>query len=72
MTENEIKGALMTVGLNQRRIAEKAGVTPVTVLSVVKRKGKSHRVAQIIADEIGRPLLDVFPEYKNARRQYGS
>lgn len=64
MNENQIKGALITSGSNQTRIAEMLKVSKTSVHRIISKKDKSRRIAQAIANQIGEPLYKVFPEYK--------
>ena len=64
MNENQIKGALISSGANQTIIAQQLSLSNTSISRVIKRRDKSRRVTQAIADQIKKPLEVVFPEYK--------
>lgn len=50
-----------------KAIAELMGVDPSLVSRVVNGKARSARVEQAIADHIGLPVENVFPEHHRSR-----
>lgn len=69
MTPNEIKIEIykrrLADGLTITQIANSLGVSKQAVSIVIERRQTSRRIAQAVADAIGRPLHEVFPELCN-------
>jgi len=65
MTPEEIKSKIVLEKKTLREIAQKAGVVPSAVTMIIQRKGKSQRLQQLIADEIGMPYEEVWGTKKN-------
>ncbi|HEY9825214.1 MAG TPA: helix-turn-helix transcriptional regulator [Stenomitos sp.] len=63
MRSSLIKAYLEDVGKTGREIAEEIGVSSVAVHNVINRKIRSQRIAEKVAESIGKPLAEVFPEY---------
>ncbi len=63
MTPREIKNALEDKKITQSALAAKIGVSNMSVSDVINRKRISDRVMRAIAEEIGRDVRKVFPEY---------
>ncbi len=62
MNKAEIKRYLKIAGVKQKEIAEKCGVTPQFVNQVVSGRRTTLSVVSAIADAIGRPVSEVFPD----------
>ncbi len=67
MRAQKIRGQLIQSGSSYAALARKIGVSDVAVLYTATRRSKSLRIAQAIADQIKKPLLKVFPEYKGLK-----
>ncbi|MDY0013857.1 MAG: helix-turn-helix transcriptional regulator [Rhodocyclaceae bacterium] len=65
MNKAEIKRQLKIAGVKQKQIAEKCGVTPQFVNQVVSGKRTTISVVAAIADAIGRPVAEVFPDQES-------
>lgn len=63
MRSSLIKAALEDVGKTGLAIAADLGVTHAAVYNVINRKQRSRRVAEKVAEAIGKTLEEVFPEY---------
>lgn len=62
MKPNQIKGLIQYHGLKPAEIAEKLHVTRQAVLQVINRKSTSRRIMLALAEAIGLPPAEVFPE----------
>jgi len=62
MTPIEIKIELLRVGVNQNQIAKKVGTAPTLVSQVIYGIRPTRRVRQAIADAIGKPIEQLWPE----------
>ncbi len=62
MTPTEIKIELLKAGINQNQIAKKLGVVPTLVSQVVHGVRPVKRVRQAIADAVGKPIEELWPE----------
>lgn len=62
MTPNEIKKAIKKK-TTQKAIAEKLGVSEMSVSYIINKKLISNRIMQEIARTIGKDPCEVFPEY---------
>jgi transcriptional regulator with XRE-family HTH domain len=62
MNKSEIKRHLKISGIKQKDIAAQCGVTPQFVNQVVAGKRTTISVISAIAEAIGRPVSEVFPE----------
>jgi lambda repressor-like predicted transcriptional regulator len=63
MRPSLIKAGIEDAGKTASSIAKEMGVAPVAVTNVINRKIRSRRIAEKIAEEIGKPFEKVFPEY---------
>lgn len=63
MAPNDIRAELIRRGIRQADIARELGIHRVTVNQVIRGVGTSRRVAERIADILGRPVPVVFPSY---------
>lgn len=66
MTPEKRKAALRKLGITQKMIAEKLGVSEMSVSRQVNNRDNysvSDRIMTAIAEAIGRPKERVFPEY---------
>lgn len=63
MRSSLIKAGLEDAGKTGSAIAKEIGVCHAAVYQVINRKIRSRRIAEKIADAIGKPFKDVFPEY---------
>ncbi len=63
MTPLQRKIALIRLGITQKSIAEKIGVSPMTVSHAIAGKLVSDRTMKAIAEIIGKDYRAVFPEY---------
>jgi len=63
MTPNQRQFALKEKNLTQRAIAQKIGVTEVSVSDVIKGRRISDRIMRTVADALGDDVRLVFPEY---------
>jgi lambda repressor-like predicted transcriptional regulator len=66
MRSSHIKADLEDAGKTYSVIAAEIGATPPAVSNVINRKIRSRRIAEKIAEAIGKPFKDVFPEYLEA------
>jgi lambda repressor-like predicted transcriptional regulator len=62
MTPVEIKIELLRAGINQNQIAKKVGCVPTLVSQVVHGIRPVRRVRQAIAETIGKPVEEIWPE----------
>ena len=58
----EIKIEILKSGINQNQIAKKAGVTPTLVSQVIYGIRPARHVRQAIAEAIGKPVEELWPE----------
>jgi lambda repressor-like predicted transcriptional regulator len=63
MTPKKIIAKIKASGSTQSKIAVELGVSPSTVFRVINRLGVSDRIMRAVADVVGEPVHDVFPEY---------
>lgn len=63
MAPKQIRDALKKRETTQKEIAEKLGVSEMSVSKTVHRKIVSDRIMTAIAMAIGKPKAKVFPEY---------
>ena len=63
MTPNEIKKAIKKNDTTQKDIAERLGVTRMSVSLVVNKRTISNRIMREVASTIGKNICTVFPEY---------
>lgn len=63
MTPLERQFALKKKGITQKSIAEKIGVSGMSVSYEINGHAISHRIREAIADAIGEDARLVFPEY---------
>ena len=63
MTPSEIQKRLTDAKTTQRAVAQKVGVTPVSVSEVVNGKQVSDRIMRAVADAIGEDFRLVFADY---------
>lgn len=61
MNPNEIKSALVKIGLSQTEIARRCGVTLPTVNQVLTGKTVSAKIRNEIANAIGKPADEIWP-----------
>lgn len=57
-----IKIELLKAGVTQRAIAASLGVGSVAVNNVIHGRGSSKRIEQAIADAVGKPVSELFPD----------
>lgn len=62
MSPVEIRISLIRAGIRQADIAKKTGVSRALISAVLCGLNRSLRAEQAIADAIGRPLSEVFPD----------
>lgn len=63
MTPQEIQTALRKKKSTQRAIAGQLGVSEMSVSRVIHRLSTSDRIMRAVAQAIGKPKTDVFPDY---------
>ena len=68
MHPEEIKAALRMRGVTSAQIADALDVKPQTVSSVIHGRGTSARIANRIADIIGKPVHDIWEPQPTLRR----
>ncbi|MDZ7762183.1 MAG: helix-turn-helix transcriptional regulator [Desulfovermiculus sp.] len=56
--ELSLRAMLTKAGITQKKIAEKAKVSPAAVSLIVAGKSKSHRIEDIIREEVEKALAD--------------
>lgn len=61
MTTNEIRAALILLGIPQRYVAAKTGFSSKLVTAVIYRRRRNLAVRHAIAEAIGRPYDEVWP-----------
>jgi len=61
----DIQSALKKNGITQKAIAQKLGVSEMSVSIIIHRHRTSDRIMRAVADAIGRDHRQVFPEYYN-------
>jgi plasmid maintenance system antidote protein VapI len=59
MTHNEIKFALMQMGIRQSDLAKEIGVTPAAVHNVIHGRSRSDKIASHLARRIGVPIEEI-------------
>jgi len=59
----DIQSALKKNGITQKAIAEKLGVSEMSVSIIIHRHRTSDRIMRAVAEAIGRESWQVFPEY---------
>lgn len=64
MNSHEINYRLKTNNYTQTKIARELKVSPHTVNNVIFGRATSKKIATLIAERIGKPLEQVFPQYK--------
>lgn len=65
MNFQEIKGELIKHGSSLSALSRDLGLSQMGVKHVAVRNSVSFPTATAIAKKINKPLLEVFPEYKN-------
>lgn len=63
MRSSLIKAGLEDAGKTGSAIAAELSVSHAAVYNTINRKQRSRRIAIKIAEAIGKPFEDVFPEY---------
>ena len=63
MTPSEIQKQLKDHNLSQRAVAQRVGVSEVSVSDVVNGRRISDRIMRSIAEALGKDVRLVFPEY---------
>jgi len=63
MTPSEIQKRIKDANITQRAIAQKIGVSEVSVSDVIKGRRISDRVMRAVAEAISDDVRLVFPEY---------
>ncbi len=69
MTRHQIKTMLYMRKIKPKEIAKKAGVSPITVRTVLNGHGKSRKVQQAIAELLNKPYEKLWGEKTD--RQHG-
>jgi lambda repressor-like predicted transcriptional regulator len=69
MSPNEIKSSLVLSGCTQVSIARALNVSPASVNDVITGKTVSARIREAIAEAIGRPVEEIWPEAKPATQE---
>lgn len=67
MTPKEIKAAMILQGITQVTIAKKAGISQALVCNTIKGIEKNPRVRRTIASALGKPVREIWPEYRPER-----
>ena len=66
MKPNEIKSQLVLRGVTATAIARSLGLARPNVTATISGKRRTARIRQAIADAIGRPVSEVFPDQQEA------
>jgi lambda repressor-like predicted transcriptional regulator len=62
MSPAEVKAKIILLGKSQAAIAVMAGVSRAAITMIIQRKGKSRRLQELIAREIGMRFDEVWGE----------
>ena len=68
MHAEEIKAALRMKGVTQARLADRLGVARATVSMVISGASRSGRIQQAVADVLGLPQNEIWPDRVRIRR----
>ena len=62
MTPQQIRASLILAGITGKKIAESVGMSPQAVSLAIYGKYKNPRIKKAIAEAVGRPYEDVWPD----------
>ena len=69
MEPHEIRAALVLAKTTITAIAAQCGVKPPAVHQVINNERPNHRIREAIAETIGRPVEEIWPEAKPATQE---
>jgi lambda repressor-like predicted transcriptional regulator len=70
MRPEQIKAELAELGTSLAEISRDLKVSKVSLTNVVRGHGKSARIESAVAEAVGRPLHEVFPDRYSAPEGY--